>query len=248
MENGTIIFIHGNSSSSSVFRDVIEDETIKYTKLAIDLPGHGDNQKSYSGEDFSIPRLCNYLLEIIATIEGDILLVGNSLGGHLAIEIAPEILNLKGLVIFGTPPMKNPLNLEEGFLSIPEFATFLTESPSDEEIKNAVAVCTHEATHRELLLGDFKNSNGAVRSALAKDILESNFRDEYKIFTTLNLPKFIISSQYDPTINPQYLELVKDNCNGNCEIIYFNNSGHYPSIEKPQEFSSAIHQICTQIF
>ncbi len=94
------------------------------SRVAVDLPGHGSSVKGYDNEaDFYMHSYCKVLLKLIASIDDDILLVGNSLGGHIAIEIAEDIKRLKGLVIFATPPVKKPLNLEDAFLPIVEFQT-----------------------------------------------------------------------------------------------------------------------------
>ena len=54
-DKGTIVFVHGSSSSSKVFDNIMNDKTIGQTKIAIDLPGHGkgtfDND---ADEDFSM--------------------------------------------------------------------------------------------------------------------------------------------------------------------------------------------------
>ncbi|WP_298764255.1 hypothetical protein [uncultured Polaribacter sp.] len=46
-KEGAIIFLHGNSSSSSVFEHVLNSDQIQQTKIAIDLPGHGTSADDY---------------------------------------------------------------------------------------------------------------------------------------------------------------------------------------------------------
>jgi pimeloyl-ACP methyl ester carboxylesterase len=47
-----IVFLHGNSSSSEVFRAVIEAD-LPYNMLAFDLPGHGLSEFSENIIDYS---------------------------------------------------------------------------------------------------------------------------------------------------------------------------------------------------
>ena len=115
---GTIVFIHGNSSSSNVFSEVLNEKLIGCSLIAIDLPGHGDSLDNHF-EDFSFENLKSICTNFINTIDGDILIYGNSFGGNIAIEIAKDINNLKGLIIAGTPPVKKPLNLLEAYLPLP---------------------------------------------------------------------------------------------------------------------------------
>lgn len=85
----TLFFVHGNSSSSKVYDSIVKDETILGNKVVVDLPGYGDNNlEKYTEKDFSIKKYREFLLQEIGKIDGEIILFGNSLGGHLVIEIA----------------------------------------------------------------------------------------------------------------------------------------------------------------
>lgn len=92
---GTIVFIHGNSSSSEIFKATIESELIPYNKIAINLLSHGNNQPENLNQEehFSIASYKKDVLKQIGHLEDAVLLVGNSLGGHVAIEIASQIKN-----------------------------------------------------------------------------------------------------------------------------------------------------------
>lgn len=245
---GTIVFVHGNSSSSFVFDAVLKSKLIPQTKITIDLPGHGVNaDEGNEIRDFSIEVYRAKLIDLLSGIDDDILLVGNSLGGHLVIEVAQEINRLKGLVIFGTPPLKKPLNLEEAFLPVDALQTFFTENPSDANIESAINLAVQNKEHVRDLIKDFKKANPKVRTAVAVDIGEANFLDQYAIFTTLKVPKFIIVGKQDPSVNPKYLELVK-NCAEDCELIDFEDCGHYPSVEKSETFISTINRVVSKVF
>ena len=84
-------------------------------------------------------------------------MVGNSLGGHLAMEIASSIKRLKGLVIFGAPPVKKPINFSDAFLQCDALSCFLTENPEVEDIKVATKTAVFDNTFVELLINDFKS-------------------------------------------------------------------------------------------
>jgi pimeloyl-ACP methyl ester carboxylesterase len=248
-DKGVIVFIHGNSSSSEVFNEVVKSDIITQTKITVDLPGHGlrlmDDAKD---EDFSVTANKINLIAFLNQIDDDILLVGNSLGGHLAIEISNNIEKLKGLIILGTPPLKKPINFEEAFLPVPALQTFFTENPSVLEIVEAANVAVFSKEHAQIIISDFKQANPKVRLAVAIDAAENNFTDEYEIFTCLNVPRFIIAGSHDPSVNPEYLKQVNEACKGACELIDFEDCGHYPSLEKPVEFSETIKRIASEVF
>jgi len=248
-QKGTIFCIHGNSSSSKVFNKLLNSQEITFSKVSIDLLGHGENQIENSDIDnFSFKSNKQLLIDTLSEIDDDILLIGNSLGGHLAIEIAPKIKNLKGLVIMGTPPVKKPINFEEAFIAVPALNTFFSEYPKQQEITEATSVAIVNKEKHNSFIKDFKASDPKVRKATAIDITQNNLSDEFNIFISLNISKYIISGDKDPSVNRDYLEYVKNECNNICTIINLENCGHYPSLDKPDDFITIVNNIAKEVF
>ena len=80
------------------------------------------------------------------------------------------------------------------------------------------------------------------------DVAEDKFLDQYAIFTNLELPKFIIAGKQDPSVNPEYLEMIENKSVKTCELIKFEDCGHYLSIEKPKEFIDTLNKIVLKTF
>jgi pimeloyl-ACP methyl ester carboxylesterase len=246
---GTIVFIHGNSSSSEVFIDIMNSKKITQSKLAVDLPGHGKSIDSYTNEDdFSMKSYSEKIISVINQINDDILICGNSLGGHIAIEVSEKILRLKGLVIFGTPPLKKPLNFEEAFIPMSELQIYTTENVTDTEIKTATNIIVFNKKIIETVIKSFKETNPKIRKALANDFAENRWANQFEIFTNLNIPKFIIAGSYDTCIKNEYLLEVVNKSQGICELISIKDSGHYPSIENSEEFINTLKYITDKVF
>ena len=133
---GTMVFLHGNSSSSKVFNETFSS-SIDHTLIRMDLPGHGGSPKN--PQSYAIDTLRTMVIDfIIEKVTEPFLLIGNSLGGHLAIEILPELPQCKGLVIFGTPPLKKPINAEEAFLPCEALNTYFKADYTDFWYENVV--------------------------------------------------------------------------------------------------------------
>ncbi|MFK8010438.1 MAG: alpha/beta fold hydrolase [Marinicellaceae bacterium] len=247
-QKGTIFCIHGNSSSSKVFNKFLQSPKISNTKVSVDLVGHGENQKQdFKLKDMTFKSQKKYILSQVSKIKGDILLIGHSLGGHLAIEVAPEIKNLKGLIVMGTPPVKHPINFEEAFIPIETYNSYFVETQSDREIAKMAESIVKKKSHQELIYSDFKKTNPLVRKALAQDILSNKLLDEYLLFKLLNVPKYIISGRQDFSVNREYLQLVKENCGHDCKIIDVENCGHFPFLDKPNKFIKIINDIVKEV-
>lgn len=246
---GTIVFIHGNSSSSEVFRSILDSNEIEQTKIAVDLPGHGTNLNGFNPEiDFTVDSICKKLITFTDQIDDDILLVGNSLGGHLAIEIANKIERLKGLVIFGTPPLKKPVNFEEAFLPSNNAPIFFVENSTDVEVEKVFDSLVYKKENMVELINVFKKTETTFRKAIADDVAGNAFSDEYESFTHLKIPKFMLVGLQDPFVNPNYLEELYKKCNGRCELISIDKCGHFPSIEQPEEFLKIMAKIVDEVF
>ena len=242
----TIVFIHGNSSSAKVF-DPILNSDIKYSTLSFDLLGHGDSPRSNNIKDYSILNQNRLSIELINSIEGDKILVGNSLGGHIALEIADEIKKLKGLVIFGTPPVKKPLNLEEAFSPNDASPVFFTENPELQQIENAFKIANKNPKIHDLLVKDFLKSDPKVRVEIVNDASSYIiFKNEYNIFKDLNIPKLILQGEFEPLVNLEYISKLAEE--SNCDLKIVEDCGHYISIEKPIEFERIIKEFSEKCF
>ena len=247
IKKGTIFCVHGNSSSANEYKALLDSIEIEYTVVSIDLNGHGNNQIRNTSA-FSFESQKEFIMKNVAEINDDILLIGNSLGGHLAIEIATKIERIRGLVIMGAPPLKKPLNLDEAFMPIVELGTFFTEHPKEQELLKTIDIVVKNKKKCSVIIEDFHIANPLVRKSLATDVTENNMLDQFEIFTNLEIPKYIIVGDSDPTVKRNYLDAVKAQCSTSCSILEIKECGHYPSIERPNEFNRLIEKISREVF
>lgn len=245
-KKGTVIFIHGNSCSTESFKPVFENESIDYNMLSFDFFGCGNSPHSDSIDDYSFSSFYNQTLNIINQIDEPILLVGHSLGGHVAIEIAEKVKDLKGIMIFGAPPIKIPLNFEEAFTPNELMLAYYMEQPGDEMIHNLFTSILFNKDPFQLIVNDFKKCDPKFRTAIAQAIQNpKDFNDEVEILTRLNCNKYILLTN-DPNVNANYI--IKQNEKMNCKIYEIALSGHFPTLEAPQEFIRILKEVTDEVF
>lgn len=243
---GTIVFIHGNSASSESFKPVFDDDEICYDLLAFDLIGCGNSPHYDNMEEYSYSSFMNQSLNIINEVDGPILLVGHSLGGHIAIEIANSISNLVGVLIFGAPPIKIPLNFEEAFTPTEFMPAYYMEYPGEEMIHKLFISILFNKDPFPLLVKDFKRSDPKLRTGLATAIqVPKDLNDEVEILTNLTCKKYIIITN-DVNINISYV--LRENAKMNCKIYEIPLSGHFPTLEAPVEFNRILKEIAEEVF
>ena len=93
-----VILLHGITSSSNTWKELIDDLSKKRTVYTIDFRGHGnsDNFSSYMWSDFSKDIL--FFIEKI--IKKPLDLIGHSLGACIASEVAAlSRYDIKNLIL-----------------------------------------------------------------------------------------------------------------------------------------------------
>lgn len=94
-----IVFVHGTRLSRAMWRAQMDDLRDVYRVVAVDLPGHG----ALAGRPFTVSAAADHVARTIEEAAGgQAVVVGLSLGGYVAMEVAarrPELV--RGLVLSG---------------------------------------------------------------------------------------------------------------------------------------------------
>lgn len=86
-EGKLVVFLHGFLESSTMWKHLDLNQW-NTKKLFIDLPGHGES-KTIDSNSPSIVYMAQKVNEIISTFsENEIIVIGHSMGGYVAIELA----------------------------------------------------------------------------------------------------------------------------------------------------------------
>ncbi len=170
-----VIFVHGNSESSMTFRHQLGTPSLaKYRRIALDLPGHGD---SGPAGDYSMELFVSVIQDLVIELEVQrFILVGHSLGGHIALH-ALSLIAPQGVFIFGSPPLTKPLDMR-GFRSRPELAALFKNDVSDAEALDLLRIMYLKRPVTESDLTDFRKTDILFREKLAQSFSEGRFEDE----------------------------------------------------------------------
>ncbi len=247
----TIICIHGNSLSSKSFTKQL-DATIlqKYSITAIDLPGHGNSQNSVNPSiTYSFNGFAKEVAEFIKSkFNEPVILVGNSLGGYISIEVAAILKNIKGIVIFGTQPLGNPPKMEKAFLPNPSMALAFKGELNEKE---ALEVCkgfigpTNKVPKE--FLDDILNVDKVMRTKLGESFVSEDFVDEVKIVQNLKIPIAIFNGAKDEVLNYEYIENMSIPTLWQNKIHYIKNAYHTPQFEQPETFNKLLNSFIEDI-
>jgi pimeloyl-ACP methyl ester carboxylesterase len=244
-----IVFIHGNSLSALSFKgqqEFFKDENLMF----FELPGHGNNKSdSYTEEDYSIEGFVSHLVKFVSKNNlTNFIFVGHSLGGHIAIEAMNEFTGLKGVFIYGAPPIARPANIEQAFLPSPLVSLLFQEKHTVEELDLLSKGFTSNENERENIITQIQNTYGALRPLIAKAIGEQKHKDEKKLVETIDIPIAVIHGENEPFANLDYLETMKWRNLWKNKIHIIKNAAHSPHLENPVEFNNLLSQFCETVF
>ena len=233
-----VIFIHGNSSSSRTWNGILAGPFgQRFRCLAFDLPGHGD---SAPAEDYSLPRYARTLTGFAqATGAADAVVVGWSLGGHIALEASPGLAAAAGYVVFGTPPVSSAAQLAEAFLPNPAMNVGFAAVVSPEDARTYAASFTAPGSALPLddFVADILRTDGEARAGLFASVAEGRFADEIAITGALQQPLAILHGEAEQLVNLAYLQklTIPTLWRGTVQLIP--DAGHALHQEAPEAFT-----------
>jgi pimeloyl-ACP methyl ester carboxylesterase len=241
-----VIFVHGNSCSSRTWNGILDSPFgQRYRCLAFDLPGHGNSARASDPADYSLPGYAKLLAGFAAASQAaDAVIVGWSLGGHIALEAAPHLSSAAGFVIFGTPPIATADQMSVAFQPNPAMAfTFAPNISPDEARAYAEAfTAPRSALNLDEIVADVRRTDGAARAGLGASLAEGRYADEVAIVTALTRPLAILHGEGEQLISLDYLRTLKPPTLWRQEIQLIPGAGHAPHLETPAQFTALLDQ------
>jgi pimeloyl-ACP methyl ester carboxylesterase len=240
-----IVLVHGWCINKEYWKHQQAALSSNYTVVSLDLGGHG--QSGHNRTNWTVEE---YAKDVIAVINGlkleNVILVGHSMGGEIILQTA---LSLPGKII--------------GFTGIDNFKDFTTAfTPQQEQEINGFFEAlktnfdTTAAAYGKAALfppgyTDTVSINRVITdiqradSIVAIQSLESLMRFSLKeagLVSQLAIPVNLIVSDYTPTNEEQ----LKKYCKAGYNILTIKGTGHYPMIEKPQQFTQLLQATIQQ--
>jgi pimeloyl-ACP methyl ester carboxylesterase len=223
-----IICLHGLFGALSNFRDFIFHFEERYQVVIPMLPLY-----TLPTSETNLKGYVNFVEEFIAH-KGytNVVLLGNSLGGHIGLMYALENLpNVRGLVLTGSS------GLFENSLG----ATFPKKSDY-EFVKNKTAETFYDpaCATKDLVDEVFEIINDREKAIriiyTAKSAIRQNLRGEVH---KIDCPTLLVWGKQD-TITPPFVGELFDELMPNTELVFLDKCGHAAMMEVPEPFNAAM--------
>jgi pimeloyl-ACP methyl ester carboxylesterase len=251
-EGPAVVLIHGNSSSSRVFSRQLDGRLgERFRLIAVDLPGHGESDDAKDPSAYSLPGHARAVRAVVNAFGlHEAWFVGWSLGGHVALEMAPDLPQARGFVIFGTPPVPSrgtpPTSSHEGmrepFLPNAAMKYIFQESIDSGDASTYVAAFFKLgfADIPPFYLQDALRTDGRARSGLGSSVEGGLYRDEVAIVRDLKTPLAVLHGGEEQLVNGRYFGSVAMPTLWRGAVQMIPYAGHTPQWETPTVFDALV--------
>ncbi len=251
-EEKVLFFIHGNSQCKESFYFQLIDSELRenYRLIALDLPGHGGS--SCTESFYSLLGLSKLVTDFITELSlSRFILIGHSLGGHVATHALPDLGHCAGLITFGHPPLggfpdngATPFNMDCALLPL------FSKSEWTAEEEERFYLMTHKEQNKaskEILQKALSDVDPQFRPSFSASVANGMLKNEWDILKNSFTPKMNLYSKSDCLINEKYLKGIEafglfDS------FLEFEGLGHFPHIENPLSFNQKISPFLIKAF
>jgi len=217
-----VLFIHGLGSSADRWLGIPGALSTNFHTIALDLPGFGESDKP-STMDYTIENFKETIVDFmnkIAINDGKTSIVGHSLGGYIAAEVAIEVKSqVERLVLIDSSGMlKKPTPLLEEYLKV---AIYPTKDKVRKVFEQMVADPTRIPS--KLVEGFITRINLENAKYAFKSTLENSANTQVglgRLKLIGDIPTLILWGSEDKVIPTEHSRLFKEGiANSHIEII-----------------------------
>ena len=250
----TVIFLHGHCTNKTFFSAQMNATRLgAYRKICLDLPGYGKSDPPKEPEKvYSFPGFAHIVKEVLTRLDlQNVVVVGWSLGGHIAMELLTCDSQIKGILITGAPPIEiSEAGLGRGFrIANPEIlACFGKGNLSEKEAELLATISGYDYSKEKRFIVDaILETDEGAKTIYPQSILKGIGQNEREIVGTSPLPIAVVAGEKDTGINNEYICEVKflNLWKGKVHII--KDAGHAVHMERPEEFNLILHEFLQDV-
>lgn len=246
-----VLLIHGNSANAQTFHHQLGgDFGDSHHVVALDLPGHGKSSTAADPETtYSLGGYASVVVEVVRRLQlARPVVVGWSLGGHIALEAAEYLPDAAGFFIYGTPPFGIPAAFDRAFLPNPNLPAAFSPTISEEQASIiANALVRPGADGPPLFRAAMLNTDGHARALLGASLHAANYEDEVQIVANLKTPLAIVHGAEEQLVNLDYLRGLSIPSLWRGAIQLIADAGHSPHWEQPERFNVLLAEFVADV-
>ena len=233
-EGHTLLVLHGLFGALSNFTDVIDGFSKKYRVIVPIMPLYTNSLLSTS-----VSGMAKYIKDFIKYKNlNNITLLGNSLGGHVALVVALDMpKKIHSMVLTGSSGLYEnafggsfPRREDKEYLRQKIAVTFYDPDVATDELVDEVFKVVND---RNKLIRILAMAKSAIRHNMAKEL------DKFK------MPALLIWGKNDSITPPEVAEEFHEHL-ADSELHWIDKCGHAAMMEKPKEFNQILDDWLTR--
>lgn len=230
-----LIFIHGWSLDSRLWQNQLGYFSQHYQVITMDLAGHGNS--SFNRKEYTMVAFANDIKAVIEKEQlNSVILVGHSMAGGIIAETA-KLMPKKVKGIIGVDTSQNVA------LEFPQSDLDLMTKPFEEDFQGGISVFVKDSLPKEVdteLLHWVTQDMASAPPAIAINQFR-HYLGQYvsgkasRVYESVNVPVVLVNARLWPTNSEENKKHIKD-----YSVYYIEDSGHFPMLEKPNEFNTIL--------
>lgn len=235
----TLVFVHGWCLNRGYWSNQQDYFKNRYRVVAIDLPGFGESGKDRT--DWTPEAYGRDIDSVLSQLNiKKAVLVGHSMSGDFVLEAAvhapDRVIGLVGVDNFKNIAPETPAAKADDARTIVVMKKGFTVA-AFQFFQNDLFYKTPDTIQRRIL-ADVANNDSAIAIAVLQNL---NY-DETKNLQTYGKTLYLINSDYQRTDTA-----VMTAAHVPHEVAYIHDTGHFPMVEKPADFNTALDGILAHI-
>ena len=218
-----LLILHGWGENIRTFDSVTTVLSRNFQLIIIDLPGFG--QSSALPHPFTLDDYTSTVEKFLTALEiNEVFILGHSFGGAIAVKLAIFSNKVKRLILEDSSGIRNKS------LSI-KFKIYVYKT-----LKLILSEKYREKLRRILGSSDYRSA-GVLRSTLIKVVSE----DLQSVVSKISIPTLLIWGRNDKETPMEQARIMKNEIKDSTLHI-IEGVGHFPHLEKPEEFIKAVSE------
>jgi pimeloyl-ACP methyl ester carboxylesterase len=241
-----VVLIHGNPSNTYSWRKVVTPLAKHYRVHAIDLPGYGFSDKPNDDSRYTTEALAHDVVHYLDAVGVErAVLVGNSMGGHVASETAIlhrdrvsalVLVDSSGLPGLGRYPLMTRM------AGWPVIGPLLRALPARGRVRDGLRSAVYDPS--QITDADIDAYYAPLRSAGGMNAFIARMRqpvadERVARVHTIAAPTLVITGDSDRLVPRSMAERYHELIAGS-ELLVMPQTGHLPQEERPDETVAAI--------
>ena len=223
-----LVFVHGGLADRTFWKNQLSDLSDRYTVVAMDLGGHGESGRGR--RTWSIRSWGEDVRAVVQALKlRRVVLVGNSLGGPVAIEAARLLERTAVLGVIGVDTLHDLTQKMTAAQAHERAESFRRDFPG--ACREMVAALFHPGTHADLREWAERRMCATPQDVAAGMMEGMADYDVAAGVRSAGVPIRAIDGDLWPVHVAGNRKIAPD-----FDVVIMKGAGHYPMLERPDEF------------